>query len=326
MAFGRYLVKRVIILFIILFIIVNIQFFLFQVVNPIDPVPFFISIDFTPEVREVLRQLYGLDQPLWKRYFIYIWNLYTFKFGVSFVSRRWVIDDIMTYLPNTLYLLGLAFVLELVIGTILGLFAAEKRGSKLDIAIVSIGLIAWAVPALILQLTFRFIFSSWLRWFPFGMMTSNPPPTALLDYLCDLLYHTALPLITLVFGGFGIQAFYTRNLLIDVMTQDYILTARAKGVKERTIVYKHAFRVILPPIITRIFISLPGLIMGSIITEYIFTWPGIGWWLIKSELSADYPAIQALFFIYSILILLANFIADLTYGYLDPRIRVGTRR
>lgn len=326
MGFGRYLLQRTIIVFVTLFIIANIQFVLFQVLNPVDPVPFFISDEFTPEVRDVLRQLYGLDQPIWTRYFVYIKNLFTFKFGVSFVSRKWVIEDIMTYLPNTLYLLGLAFVLEIAIGTIAGLIAVEKRGTIFDIAVISIGLITWAVPTLVVQLMFRFIFSSWLRWFPFGMMTSNPPPTNPVEYAYDLLYHTILPLTSLVLTGFGIQAFYTRNLLIDIMTQDYILTARAKGVKERKIVWEHAFKVILPPIVTRVLLYFPTLIMGSIITEHIFTWPGMGKWLIDSQLRADYPVIQALFFIYAALILLVNFIADITYGYLDPRIRVGVRR
>ena len=302
------------------------QFIIFQVINPIDPVRLVIGPGFTPETRRVLYRLYGLDKPLWDRYLIYMKNLFTFSFGISFLSRRPVIVDIMSYLPNTLYLLGLAWTLQLLIGIISGLTAASKRGRSWDVTIVSLGLISWAMPAFILQLLFRFVFSSSLKWFPFGMMTSYPPPTAPLDYLRDLLYHTVLPVTTLVAMGFGSWAFYTRNLLIDVLTQDYILTARAKGIKERIIVWKHAFRVILPPIVTMMLMSLPGLITGAIITEYIFTWPGIGWWLIHATMNADYPAVQAMFFIYSILMLLSNFLADLTYGYLDPRIRVGVRR
>ena len=326
MGLGRYMARRFLIAFITLFVIVNVQFFIFQVVNPVDPVRLMIGPGFTPETRQMLYTLYGLDKPLFERYFIYIKNLYTFTFGISFLSRRPVIVDILSYLPNTLYLLGLAMIFRLLFGIISGLTAASKRGKRWDVTIVSIGLISWAMPAFILQLLFRFVFCSQLKWFPFGMMTSYPPPTAPLEYLKDLLYHTALPVTTMVAMGFGSWAFYTRNLLVGVLTEDYVLTARAKGIKERIIVWKHGFRVILPPIVTMIFLGLPGLITGAIITEYIFTWPGLGWWLVHSTMNADYPSVQAMFFIYSILMLLSNFLADLTYGYLDPRIRVGMRR
>ena len=294
--------------------------------NPIDPVRLMIGPGFTVETRNMIRRLWGLDEPLWNRYIKYLTNLFTLKFGISFLSRRPVIEDIKTYLPNTLYLLISAMTLQIIIGTIVGLTAASKRGSRLDVTIVTLGLISWAMPAFIFQLTFRFVFSSWLRWLPFGMMTSYPPPTKFFEYLSDLLFHTILPLTTLALMGFGGWAFYTRNLLIDVLTQDYILTERAKGIAEGTIVRKHAFRVILPPIVTMILMGLPGLITGAIITEYIFTWPGIGGWLINATLNSDYPAIQGLFFIYSILMLSSNLLADLIYGYLDPRIRVGVRR
>jgi peptide/nickel transport system permease protein len=326
MAFGAYVAKRVVIMFVTLFVIVNIQFLVFQVLSPVDPTQLMISPGFTPETRQMLRRLFGLDKPLWDRYLLYIANLYTFRFGVSFQSRRPVIMDIMDYLPNTLYLLGLATVFQLLIGIPAGLRAVQKRGTKWDVSIVSLGLIAWSTPAFIVQLSFRFAFCSWLRWFPFGMMTSYPQPTGPIDYLVDLVYHTTLPLTTLVIIGFGGWAFYSRNLLVDVMTQDYILTGRAKGLDEGTLIRKHAFRVILPPILTMVLISLPELITGALITEYIFTWPGIGWWLINATMHSDYPAVQALFFIYSILMLLSSFLADLMYGYLDPRIRVGLRR
>jgi peptide/nickel transport system permease protein len=324
--FGRFLTKRLVVMFVLLFVIVNLQFVIFQVVSPLDPVELMISPGFSAESRAIVFQLYGLDKPLLDRYFLYLMNLYTFKFGISFLSRQPVLVDIITYLPNTLYLVGLAMGLELVIGIVAGLTAASRRGKAVDVIIVTLGLASWALPAFILQLFFRFLFSDWLRIFPFGMMTSYPPPSSPFGYFQDLLYHTFLPLTTLVLMGFGSWAFYTRNLLIDVLTQDYILTARAKGVSERTVVSKHAFRVILPPIVTMVLMNIPSLLAGSIITEYIFTWPGLGSWLVNATLHADYPAVQALFFIYSIMMLACNFLADVLYGYLDPRIRVGMRR
>lgn len=309
-----------------LFIVANLQFFIFQVINPIDPVRLVIGPGFTIETRDMLRRLWGLDKPLSERYLIYLINLFTFQFGISFISRRPVIMDIIQYLPNTLILLVSAFALEVLTGIIAGLIAVMKFESKIDVLIVALGLISWALPAFIFQLTFRFVFSFWAGWFPWGGMTSIPPPTNTYEYIMDFLWHLTLPLITLVLMGFGGWAFYTRNLLVDVMAQDYIITARAKGLKERTIVINHAFRAILPPIVTMILLTIPGLITGSVITEYIFSWPGIGSWLIRAIEAGDYPTIQALFFLYSILLLLSNFVADLLYGILDPRIRVGVRR
>jgi peptide/nickel transport system permease protein len=135
-----------------------------------------------------------------------------------------------------------------------------------------------------------------------------------------------MPLLALVVGGFGSWALYTRNLLLDALTQDYVVTARAKGLSERTILYRHAFRSTLPPIVTMITLSVPGIVTGAMITEWIFTIPGVGRWYLNSLMAADYPVVQAVLFIYAILVIFANLIADLLYGILDPRIRVGMRR
>jgi peptide/nickel transport system permease protein len=159
-------------------------------------------------------------------------------------------------------------------------------------------------------------------------LVSNPPwgewPS--LQYIADVAWHLSLPVITLVLIGFLGWALYMRNLIIDALSQDYIVTARAKGVSERTVLYKHAFRSILPPTVTLITLAIPGIFMGAMITEYIFNLPGIGRWYLAALNSNDYPVTQAVLYIYAVLTIACNLIADLLYGVLDPRIRVGARR
>jgi peptide/nickel transport system permease protein len=320
-----YFVKRIVTTLIIFLVILHLQFLLFWVVNPISPVQWIIDPDFTPELAERLRRSYGLDQPILVQYGKYITNMLTLNFGASFTTQWPVIDLLMQYLPNTIVLVLTAVILQIIIGITLGLYAAIRRGKIIDLLITGIGLLMYALPPFLVFLAFRYVFAEKLRWFPI-IGTIASPPDNLVAYLSEFMYRMALPLITLVIVGFGSWAFYTRNLSLDVLTQDYIQTARAKGVRGRKIMFKHLFFAILPPIITLVAVSLPYTIFGSIVTEYIFTWKGVGWWYVTSVWNGDYPVVQALFFIYTSLLLAGNFLADVLYGYIDPRVRVGIRR
>jgi peptide/nickel transport system permease protein len=218
-----------------------------------------------------------------------------------------------------------ATIIQIIIGVIAGLYAGVKRGKTLDLSVTGLGLLMYAMPSFLLLLFFRYIFADKLQWFPvIGVILV--PSADPLQYFGQFMYRMALPLITLVCMGFGSWAFYTRNLSVNVLTQDFIQTARATGVEDRKLTFKYVFRAIMPPVITLVVISLPRTIFGSIVTEYIFTWKGIGWWYLWSINAGDYPAVQSLFFIYTILLLGGNLLADILYGYLDPRIRVGIRR
>jgi peptide/nickel transport system permease protein len=235
-------------------------------------------------------------------------------------------------LPATVLLLGTALVATILVGTPLGILAASRRGSKVDVATIGSGLFTWGVPVFYIQLLAMLFFCYyWLVFFgypifPVRGLYSIPAPDNPFAFMSDVAWHIALPVLTLVIGGFGSWALYTRNLLLDALTQDYIVTARAKGLSERTVLYRHAFRSTLPPIVTVIALSIPGIITGAMITEFIFTLPGIGQWYFQSLYSADYPVLQSVLFMYAILTILCNLIADLLYGVLDPRIRVGARR
>jgi len=330
----EYLLKRIIISIFILWVVATLNFVIFQVVSPVSPEDTYapVSLDVQPETLELLRELYGLNETLHIRYIKYIKNMFTFEFGISFASRKPVISEMSQRLPATVLLLGSSMVATILIGTPIGILAASRRGSKTDIATIGAGLFTWGVPVFYIQLLFMLFFSYYCMkifgtpLFPVRGLYGIPPPGNPLAFMADVAWHIALPLITLVVGGFGAWALYTRNLLLDALTQDYITTARAKGLTERTVLYRHAFRSTLPPIVTIIALSIPGIITGAMITEWIFTLPGIGRWYLDALTGSNYPVLQAVLFMFAILTILCNLIADILYGILDPRIRVGVRR
>jgi peptide/nickel transport system permease protein len=328
----EYLVKRIITSIFILFVVATLNFIIFQVVSPVSPEDTYFGKEFTPEVREMLRQLYGLDEELHIRYLKYIKNMFTFNYGISFKTQRPVIEEMSWRLPATVLLLGSALVATILVGIPLGILAASRRGSKLDVLTIGSGLFTWGVPVFYIQLVFMLFLSYYaMTYFGFPLfpargLYSSPPPNNPFAFMADVAWHLAMPLMTLILASFGFWALYTRNVLLDALTQDYIITARAKGLSERTVLYRHAFRSTLPPIVTIIALSIPGIVGGAVITEWIFTIPGIGRWYLNSMLASDYPVVQAVLFTYAVLVIFCNFIADILYGVLDPRIRVGVRR
>lgn len=328
----EYLVKRVALAFITLFTVASLNFIIFQVFSPRDPFTMILDPNFTTEVREILMHQYGLDQPLNVRYIKYIMGMFTWNFGYSFLSKRLVVEQMTPKLANTILLLGSALVATIIVGIPVGILAASKRGSKLDVVAIGSGLLTWGVPIFFIQLLFMFFFCYYLpinfdiTLFAVAGMTTVPPPKDPLVYMADVAWHLSGPLITLVLASFGSWALYTRNLLLDALTQDYVITARAKGLSERAVLYRHAFRSTLPPMVTMIALSVPGIVTGAMITEFIFSWPGIGRWYLSSLNSGDYPVVQSILFVYALLTIIANITADILYGLLDPRIRVGMRR
>lgn len=327
-----YLIKRIGFALVTLFAVATLNFLIFQVFSPVDPFTSILDPNFTPEVKAILMRQYGLDQPLEIRYVKYVQGMFTWNFGYSFISKRPVIQEMMPLLANSVLLLGSALVATIMVGIPIGVLAASRRGTKLDVVAIGSGLFTWGVPTFFIQLLFMFFLSYYtkvhydIQIFPVAGMTSVPPPENPLTYMADVAWHLAQPLLTLVVASFGSWALYTRNLLLDALTQDYIVTARAKGLSERAVLYRHAFRSTLPPMVTMITLSIPGIVTGAMITEFIFSWPGIGRWYIRSLDTGDYPVVQSILFIYALLTILANIVADVLYGLLDPRIRVGMRR
>ena len=329
-----YLVKRVSVALITLFVVITLNFVIFRVFTPHDPTALILDPRMPEHVKQTLRTSWGLDEPLFPNQFSrYIVNLLTWNYGRQFdITHSLIAPEMAWRLRNTLLLLGLSTVGMILIGIPVGILASARRGGKTDISVIGIGLFTWGVPTFFIQLLFLLVFNSyWSSWFgspliPRAGVVSAPPPEDTLAFIADVAWHIIGPIITLMIAGFGSWALYTRNILLDALTEDYVLTARAKGVKERVVLLKHAFRGVLPPIVTLVAMAIPGIVTGAIITETIFSWPGIGSWYINALMNRNHPVAQAVLYNYAVLMIGANLVADVAYGILDPRIRVGTRR
>jgi len=332
----KYIAKRVAIGIITLWVVATLNFIIF-VYQPGDPTKYLLQPGMKPEQIEMIKREYGYYDPLWMKYLKYLRNMFSYGlippyFGISFRTKSTVASEMAWRLGLTVFLLGSALVGRIIVGIPVGIVAAAKRGSKADVAIIGVSLLTWGVPVFFLELVAIFFFSylaniHGIKIFPTGGGLGGPYNSTI-EFISGAAYHLALPILCLVFAGFAGWALYTRNMLIDALTQDYILTARAKGVGERTVLFKHAFKSILPPIVTMITLSIPGIVTGAIITETVFGLEGIGKWYVNSLSPAtpDYPVVQAVLFIFATLTIMFNIIADLLYGVLDPRIRVGARR
>ena len=327
MGFRSYATRRVINTIIVLIIAVTLQFFIFRIM-PGNPIAHFISPNLPLEARQSLLEMWGLNKPLHEQFFTYLYNLFSGRLGISFVSQRYVADELMERLPNTVLLMGSSTIITIALGIMFGVYAGSKRGTKKDVAAVTFGLITQGLPVfflgLLMLLTFAYylpLITDGLINFPVAGTVSRPPPTNIVGYIVDLLWHLTLPMFTLVIIGFGGYALIVRNLMIDVLAQDHIQMAKAKGLEPNTILYRHGLRSILPPISTMVGLSLAGIIGGAVITETIFSWHGVGRYLYEGILQNDYPVMQGTFFLLSVVTIFANLIVDLIYGLLDPRIR-----
>ncbi len=261
--------------------------------------------------------------PVWEQFAIYMKNMLTFDFGDSFVSGRPVWDELSQRIPPTLLLFGSALITSSVIGILLGAIMAWRRGSKTEIGGIVLSLFFYSMPIFWLGLVLLAIFSFQLGWFPLrGMITPGADYSGL-EYVADLLWHLALPLTALTINHLAGWLLLMRNSMLEVMGEDYITTAKAKGLSDRKVMYKHAARNAMLPIVTAIALSISGVVIaGGVLTETIFSWPGMGQYLVQSTYAYDFPAVQGAFFLLAIMTIIGNFIADLLYAYLDPRVRL----
>ncbi len=321
MGLRSYVAKRAVFAAVTIFIIMTLNFVIFRLMpgNPISMVADVVRL--RAEQIQRLYELFGLDKPLWDQYVQYVIQTLKGFYGYSFYTQRPVSDEIMQRLPNTLLLLGTATVLSIVIGMVVGIVAAARRGSVIDISAISFGFLGNSVPVFWLGLILLVVFGVKLQWFPLRGTTSVPTPTEPLAIVTDILWHMTLPTLALVIILFGGYALVMRAAMIDVLTEDYITLARAKGIDERTVLYKHALRNAMLPMVTVIALAFGFLLSGALLTETVFSWYGLGRYIWDAILKQDYPALQGIFFIISVMVVAANLIADLIYGVLDPRIR-----
>ena len=274
------------------------------------------------EARLRLEKLYGLDKPIHIQYIEWLKRFARFDFGRSYLDDRPVSEKIAQRIPITILINFLAILLTLVIGIPLGITSAVKRGKLPDKLTTIFVFIGFSTPEFWLALLLMNLFCINLGWLPVsGIASLDFENFNIIGKVIDVAKHLVLPVAISTFGGLAIISRYMRTEMIGVMTQDYIRTARAKGLSERAVIYKHALKNALLPVITILGLSVPGLIGGSVIFESIFAIPGMGRLFYESVMARDYPVIMGVLSIGAILTLLGNFIADIAYSYADPRIR-----
>lgn len=273
--------------------------------------------------RKQLENLYGLDKPLYEQYIQWLVRLLHLDFGNSMsADPRPVMDKIMERLPLTAAMNGVSLFLSLLIAIPLGILSACKQNSVWDKGVTLFVFLGFAMPSFWLALLLMLFFGIDLQWLPLSGLTS-------MDYdimtpwqkFCDLCKHMALPLLVYTVGGLAGMSRYMRACMLEVLRQDYVLTAQAKGLPQRVVIMRHALRNALLPVITLLGLSLPGLIGGSVIIESIFALPGLGQLFYSAVMARDYTLIMGNLVLGAVLTLLGNFLADVCYGLADPRIR-----
>lgn len=354
MGLRSFIFKRIMYSFVLLIIVIFLNFVIFKSM-PGDPVQFLMqpwSKD-APEARkqqeQLLRDLWGFGESFDVQLVKYIRNLLTWNFGTSYIEKKPVITMMGARLPYTLLLIGGATILSIIFGVIVGIIVIQKRGSVLDSGAVTGSLVMGSLPTFWLGLVFLMVFYTILHWFPnkgafpdswalgwpvpysvdsaytstslSAVFTFNMMDTW--TFIAGYLQHLFLPLLTLTVFSTGGWILLTRATMLDVVTEDYIVTARAKGLTERSVLFKHALKNASLPIITSAALSFGFILTGAIITETVFTYPGLGAWTWQAIQVLDYTVLMAIFYIISICVIIANIVADLLYGVIDPRIKYG---
>ena len=288
-----------------------------------------------PVMVAAFRHKWGLDLPLWDRYWIFLRGLFHGDLGQSIASRRPVLDDIIDYAPATIELASVAFLLSLLIGLPLGVIAAVKRDSWVDHLARGVSLIGVSAPSFWLAFTMLAVFYGWLDWAP-GPGRLDPvafPPTRVTGLLLidtalagdwgtfhDALAHLVLPAIVLASATLGLITRTTRAAMLEALAQDYVRVARAKGLRARHIVLGHALPNAMLPVVTLGGLAYANLLSGAVLTETIFSWPGLGRYTFQSAVALDFPAIMGMTVLVAAVFVLVNLLVDLSYALLDPRV------
>ncbi len=313
--------------FIILFIVISINFFLPRMM-PGDPLAYLTdpSVDMmlgmSEEKRELMLVYYGLDKPLFEQYINYITGLIHGDLGRSIHLNDPVMEVILGALKWTLLLTVTSTIIYVALGIFIGAASAWVRGGKKDIGLLISILTFSSIPSFFLGILFVIFFALKFKIFPIGGAYTMPPLYSnSFEEIADILHHLVLPVATLVISHLGGTYLLMRNSMLGVLGDDYILTARAKGISELNILYKHALKNALLPIVTMSALAMGFMITSTIFVEKVFAYPGIGLLLYNAVLFHDYPLLQGLFLFITIAIVGANFIADMLYGMLDPRLR-----
>lgn len=328
----RYALRRALEAIPILLGVATIVFFILSLA-PGDPASVYFGPGISPEAMEQLRQNLGLDDPLLVRYGRWLSAFLTGDFGYSLAAGMPVRDRLAAALPNTLVLAFGALVLAFLAGIVLGVIQAVRQYSLLDSTLSVLALFFYSMPSFWLAIMLILVFSvgagSMWEW-PFslpasGITSSSHHAMGPLEQVTDRVRHLILPTLSLFLVLAAGIARYVRSSMLEVLHQDYIRTARAKGLRESTVIVKHALRNALIPVVSLFGLYFPFLLSGTVFVEYVFAWPGMGRLMVDSILMRDYPVVLAGTFIFGAMVVVGNLLADLLYGVVDPRIRQGGR-
>jgi peptide/nickel transport system permease protein len=318
-----YVLRRILGAIPLIFGVLTLTFFIIRLA-PGDPASFFIQPGVSPKVAEQMREQYGLNDPLIVQYFKWLGNILQGDFGRSFSRHQPVFDVILEAVPITISLALIGITMEFIFGILLGVISAVKQGTKLDRTLTVSALFIYSMPEFWLSLMLIIIFSLKLGWFPASNLNSiGADSFGTVEFILDRLHHLVLPIFVLSLGGTAGLARYVRGQMLEVIRQDYIRTARAKGLSEKVVIFKHALRNALLPVVTILGGSLPALFSGALFIEVIFAIPGMGRIAVEAVFARDYPLIIANTFISGTLIVLGNLLADVLYAVVDPRIKLG---
>ena len=318
---AAWLVRRLVASMAIVFAVVTITFF---VVHLAQGTPCGGERPLPPDVCDRERAVFGYDKPLPVQYVKYLAALLHGKMGYSFGLHRPVADALADAIPNTFILALAALLIDFALGLALGIYQAVRAGRFGDVAAGNVALLINSMPVFWLGLVLLLVFAQWLRWFPAGG-PHNPILCPRVDSpycLLDFLWHLTLPALTLGLVGAASTARYQRAAILEVVRQDYVRTARAKGLREQRVLLVHALRNALLPIITLFGLAFPFLFTGAVLIENVFAWPGMGRLAVNAIFQRDYPVVTGAALLTSAMVVLGNLIADALYAVADPRIRV----
>lgn len=339
MSLLAYVVRRLLLAIPMLFGISLALFVIYNLVQ-VDPLVMIVgerAMD-NPEIVQAAIRHWGLDKPVWQQYLVYAGNLLQGDLGLSFLTRRPVLEDLLLYLPATVELAISSLLFATVLGIPLGVIAGVRYGSKLDRGVWMVSLLNASLPPFWSGLIFLFVFYYHLGVMPgpgrlaprmnspahiTGLFTVDSLLTGNWEALASALHHLVLP--TVILGGFTLALVLrvTRSAIIEEMRKDYIRTARGKGLRESRVIVRHALRNVFIPLVTILGLAFAGLLSGAVMTETVFDWPGLGQYLVRAASNLDYPAIQGGTLLIAAIYIVVNLTVDILYGFLDPRVRYG---
>jgi peptide/nickel transport system permease protein len=324
MGTASFIMKKAVVM-LVTFYVISTLIFLIPRLTPVDPKSLLADNPRIPEsIRQDLIASFGLNKPILDQYASFYANLFRGNLGYSFLYRDPVLTILLTRLPWTILLLGTSTAIFITLGIVIGVFQASRYGSKFDVATLVASLAASSFPFFWVGMIFIYLFAFVVPIFPtFGATSSGLVFADPLDLLKDICWHLALPVITIVIVNISRYSFYLRNIMVGVLSEDYIITAKAKGLSNNKVLFKHGLRNAMLPTMTMMAMDFGFILAGGIFVETVFSYPGVGSLAYEAILNADYPLMNGEFILLSVVILVANFTADALYSVLDPRIRKG---